>query len=184
MGLFDSFRANHRRNDAAGLLYAAAVEQARHPKFFTDWGVPDTVDGRFDMIILHTMLLIRRARGNGKVAAEVCQALLNLLFADMDRNLREMGIGDLSVGKHVKKMAKAFYGRAETWETGMDSGVEQLRQNLADTVYRAVTPVDDHLAALADYVMAQDSHLAAHDIDGFLTGAPDFVAPSRTEPAA
>lgn len=184
MGLFNSFREKRRRHDAAASLYTAAVDQARYPIYFTDWGVPDSVDGRFDMIILHTMLLIRRMRGNGEEAAETCQSILNLLFADMDRNLREMGVGDLSVGKHVKRMAKAFYGRAETWEAGIDAGNAALRESLRETVYRTAAPTDDQVGALADYVSMQDEHLKGQGIPAFVAGTPAFARPESTNPAA
>ncbi len=182
MGLFNFFRSRRRRAEQAANLYSGAVAQARHPVFITHYGVPDTVDGRFDLIILHIMLLVRRMRANGKEAAGLSQEILNLLFADMDRNLREMGIGDLSVGKHVKKMAKAFYGRAETWETGLDDG--DLESALNAILYRAGEPQPAHTRAMADYVRAQDRHLSGQGLDVFVTETPHYLAPQVTTAAA
>lgn len=193
MGLFDSIRANKRHQDAAVNLYVTAVNQARSPAFFLDMGVPDTVDGRFDLIILHAMLLIRRLRKNGADAAGTSQALLNLMFADMDRNLREMGVGDLSVGKQVKKMAKAFYGRSETWEEGLDaqdgSAIEDdadstLVKAFAETVYRSVDTAEAKPTVLAAYARTADAVLAAQPIDAILSGIVSFDAVIAQQPAA
>ena len=184
MGLINSFRAARRAADVSNALYLTAVEQARSPAFFESLGVPDTVDGRFDLIIIHIMLLVRRLRRQGEEAADVSQALLNLMFADMDRNLREMGVGDLSVGRQVKKMAKAFYGRAETWEAAIDNGADDFADALAETVYRAVDVPSEAISNLAWYVFAADTHLASQAVDVLLQGDADFPAPQGQKPAA
>ncbi len=184
MGLLDRFREARRASDASNSLYVQAVEQARSPVFFTQYGVPDTVDGRFDLIILHIMLLIRRLRGNGKAAAEMSQSVLNHMFSDMDRNLREMGVGDLSVGKQVKKMAKAFYGRSEVWEEGMDAGRVQLMSAFEETVYRSVEQSHEQVSSLADYTLAIDEVLKAHDTAHLLAGQISFTGAQLQAPAA
>jgi cytochrome b pre-mRNA-processing protein 3 len=184
MGLFDRFKDARRARDASNRLYVQAVEQARSPAFFTQYGVPDTVDGRFDLIILHIMLLMRRLRGNGKAAAEMSQAVLNHMFSDMDRNLREMGVGDLSVGKQVKKMAKAFYGRSEVWEEGMDAGRVQLMSAFEETVYRSVEPSSEQVSSLSDYTLATDKALNTQSIDRFLTAEVSFAGAHVQAPAA
>jgi cytochrome b pre-mRNA-processing protein 3 len=167
MGLINSIRAARRKSDAVNSLYLMCVEQARSPAFFTYLSIPDTVDGRFDMIIFHTMLLIRRLRG---------QAVLNLMFSDMDRNLREMGVGDLSVGKQVKKMAKAFYGRAEAWETALDAGLEELAAALVDSIYRSVEASEAQIKALGAYAEAADKYLKGQTLDDLLAGTLKFPA--------
>ena len=177
MGVLASFKAARRQADVSNTLYLACVNQARVPAFFTEFGVPDTVDGRFDLIILHTMLLIRRLRRQGKEAANLSQATLNLMFADMDRNLREMGVGDLSVGKQVKKMAKAFYGRAEVWEEAMDMDVDTLRNALVETVFRAVSEPGDGPHNLAAYVTAADSALRDLPDEQVAAGNLEFPSP-------
>ncbi|MEQ9446581.1 MAG: ubiquinol-cytochrome C chaperone family protein [Rhodospirillaceae bacterium] len=184
MGLFDRFREARRANDVSNRLYVQAVEQARSPAFFTQFGVPDTVDGRFDLIILHIMLLIRRLRGNGKLAGEMSQSVLNHMFSDMDRNLREMGVGDLSVGKQVKKMAKAFYGRSESWEEGIDSGRVQLMSAFEETVYRSVEQSSEQVSRLADYALTLDQALNAQDVDRLLMGEISFTVAELQAPAA
>lgn len=177
MGLINSFRESRRNAEASNNLYIAAVEQARSQIFFLDFGVPDSVDGRFDLVIVHIMLLVRRLRQQGKAAADVSQALLNLMFADMDRNLREMGVGDLSVGRQVKKMAKAFYGRAETWEQALDQDIKSVRSALAETVYRSVDVSSEPISSLASYVMAADKHLAGQPTGAIVLGEVEFLVP-------
>src|SRR5260370_6969849 len=100
---------------AADLAYRRVVEQARQPIFFTDYGVPDTLDGRFELICLHAFLYLHRLKGEPPPATWLCQSFFDEMFADFDRALREMGTGDLSVRKHVKRTARAFYGRIRAY---------------------------------------------------------------------
>src|SRR3546814_16169809 len=95
-------------------LYRIIVAQARLPRLYSEHGVPDTLDGRFDMIILHAYLTSRRLKAmNTGESQTINQALFDLMFADMDSSLRASGIGDLSVGQQVKVRAQAFSGRVE-----------------------------------------------------------------------
>jgi cytochrome b pre-mRNA-processing protein 3 len=110
MSLASLFRRNRHR-DAALRLYHAIVAQARAPVFFAGFGVPDTFDGRFELIALHGYLVLNRLKAEGPRMAELAQELFDVMFADFDRGLREMGVGDLGVGRQVKTMAQAFYGR-------------------------------------------------------------------------
>src|SRR5262245_48094906 len=96
-------------------LYAAAIAQARQPVFYAGLRVPDTVDGRFELVALHVFLILQRLKSEPE-ATPFAQALFDTMFADMDRNLREMGVGDLSVGKKVKAMAQGLYGRIAAYE--------------------------------------------------------------------
>ncbi len=111
-------------------LYAGAVAQARQPVFYARLGVPDTVDGRFDLVALHIFLILQRLKAEPD-AAPFAQAVFDAMFADMDRNLREMGVGDLSVGKKVKAMAQGLYGRIAAYEAGLAAGEEALRAGVA-----------------------------------------------------
>ena len=103
------FRASPRR-ETAYRLYGAIVERARRPAFYAALGVPDTLDGRFELVALHAVLVIRRLNAAHERTQEFAQELFDALFADMDRALREMGTGDLSVGKQVKRMAQELFG--------------------------------------------------------------------------
>jgi cytochrome b pre-mRNA-processing protein 3 len=143
---------------AAHEAYAAAVAQARLPHFYAEHRVPDTLDGRFEMIALHVFLILRRVK-NDRQSGAFAQALFDVFFADMDRSLRELGTGDLSVGKQVKLMATGFYGRIAAYEAGLDGTADlaaALRRNLYGTV---VDPDPDDLAFAAAYVRRQTACL-------------------------
>jgi len=168
---------------AASALYLALVDQARQPVYYRDWAVPDTLDGRFDMIILHAALVIRRIKfGPGETPKSerdrITQSLFDYMFNDMDRSLREIGITDLGVGKRVKQMAAAFYGRAEAYqnalnaEEGQKSG--ELKDALARNVYRSAEPGDDQLTALSNYVIGLESHLDAQPLDDLMAARITF----------
>ena len=134
-GCGDAGGATGARRDAAHRLYAAVVEQSRQPTFYAAWGVPDSREGRLEMLNLHAMLLMRRLRSEGQEGRAVAQALFDLMFLDLDRHLREWGVGDLSVGKHVKKLAQSFFGRAAALDPLLSSrdaaGIEDvLRRNV------------------------------------------------------
>ena len=141
-------------------------------------GVPDTLDGRFDMIVLHAFLVLRHLRAQGPAAEAFSQALFDYLLSDMDQSLRESGVGDLSVGKHVKRMAKAFYGRAAAYGRALD-GVpdgETMQDALARNLYRSSPPPVAVLDRLADYVRDAAAHLERLPLAGLLNGQVTFPA--------
>ncbi len=121
-----------KKPSTAETLYAAIVAAARQPHFYANWDVPDTVDGRFDMIVLHVFLVLQRLKLETPV---LCQQLTDLFFDDMDRSLREMGVGDLSVGKKVRRMAEAFHGRLNAYAAAMEQGEQTLIEALQRNVY-------------------------------------------------
>lgn len=158
---------------AAEQLYLRVVEKARDPAFYATLGVPDTVNGRFDMIILHATLVIRRLREGGAEAPVVAQEMFDRMFLDFDRSLRELGVGDMSIGKQIKKMGKAFYGRAAAVEEGLNAAAADqqatLKQALRDTVFRQVT--DPHgVDTLADYLLRATLALQAQAVGDLIAG--------------
>ena len=161
MGLLGLFgRKPHER---AGFdLYGAAVAAARQPRFFAELGGPDTLDGRFDLVPLHVALLIRRLRRDPDVAGpKLAQAVFDAMFADMDVNLREMGVGDLVVGKRVKRMWEAFHGRAAAYEAAVDAGdAAALAAALARNIWRGEPPPAGAAAQLAAHALAVAELLA------------------------
>ncbi|MFO1033036.1 MAG: ubiquinol-cytochrome C chaperone family protein [Hyphomicrobiales bacterium] len=122
-----------RRNLPAQGLYGAIVAAARQPLAYAQWGVPDTVEGRFDMIILHQFLVLERLKAGGAATEALMQELTDAFFSDMDRSLREMGVGDLSVGKKVRRMAEAYHGRLQAYAASFADPAgftEALRRNI------------------------------------------------------
>ncbi len=161
MGLFGlklSGLFGRGRTERSGYeLYGLAVAAARDPYFYAELGVPDTLDGRFDMVGLHAFLLIRRL-STETGGQPIAQAVFDAMFSDMDLNLREMGVGDLSVGRKVRVMWEAFHGRAHAYAEAMKIGPEAL----AEALERNLWPGDEQrLAAgnLARLVYAQDAQL-------------------------
>ncbi len=165
--------------NSAEKLYMEVVTQARKPVFYDRLGVPDTVDGRFDMIALHAFLVMRRLKGAGAGAAALSQALFDALFTDMDRNLREMGAGDLGVGRRVKTMAKAFYGRLAAYDDGLDGDDDALLAALRRNLFRGCQPGDGAAAldCIAGYVRREAAALDERNIEDLLAGRPSFGPP-------
>ncbi len=99
--------------------YAAIMKQSRQPFLFGETGAPDSFDGRFDVLALHVHFVLRRLRTAGTARTDFGQALFDLFFRDMDQAMREAGVGDLSVGKKIRKMTQAFYGRAQAYDNAL-----------------------------------------------------------------
>jgi cytochrome b pre-mRNA-processing protein 3 len=160
---------------AARQLYRATVDQARQVKFYTDWRVPDSVTGRFDLISLHGFLVLHRLKGDA-MAASFAQNYAGALFEDMDRNLREMGVGDLSVGKKVRRMAEGFFGRSAAYGKALAEDGEPLTDVLERNLYGVQEMRDTAiLGAVASYVRRCVDHLAAQDIADLTAGRVSFA---------
>ena len=151
-------------------LYAQVVDQSRTPRLYAELGAPDTVEGRFELYTLHLVLLLERLRGQGRGAKDVSQALFDAYLKGLDDALREMGVGDLSVGKKMRRLGEAFYGRVKSYEAAMAALPSQtpLRELIARTVYETGDP--SRAPDLADYVMAQRVALSAWPIERLLEG--------------
>lgn len=143
-------------------LYVALVEQARAPRLYAELGVEDTLDGRFDLISLYVLFMIRRVRlgeGGGvkpKGREKFAQALFDTMLLDFDRNLREMGVGDLSIDKRMKKIGAAVYGRAKAYDEAMASGDQNV---LAECLHRNLYRDSD------DVTPEQMNKMCAHVIE-------------------
>ena len=174
--------ARGQRQDAAHTLYLSAVAQARAEAFFTRCGVPDSVDGRFETIALHVFLLLRRLKDQGPEAAALSQALFDTMFADMDRNLREMGAGDLGVGKRVKAMAEGFYGRVKAYDAALTAGDGgALDAALGRNLYGTTEPAPAHTTAVAAYMRREAEAIDRRELAALLAGEVAFGPPP--EPA-
>jgi cytochrome b pre-mRNA-processing protein 3 len=137
-------------------------------------GVPDTVDGRFEMVALHVFLVLHRLKAE-RGAEAFGQALFDTMFADMDRSLREMGVSDISVGRHVKNMAKGFYGRVAAYESGLGDATETaLNEALRRNAYGTLAEPPD-AAPLAAYMRASATTLAGQDVAEIMAGRPRFA---------
>ncbi|WP_428408351.1 ubiquinol-cytochrome C chaperone family protein [Hyphococcus sp.] len=161
--------------EAGRALYAAAVEQARTPALYDRLGAPDTVEGRFEMVALHVWLVMRRLKGD-EGAKKVSQCLFDAMFQNMDDSLRELGVGDLQVGKKIRKLAENFYGRIGAYEAAMKDDApegalaEALSRNICEKQMAETAP------QFADYVRRADAHLqnqpAARIVGGIVVFPP------------
>lgn len=167
-----------RRHERAGhMLYVAAVTAARDPAFYTAFAVPDTLDGRFDLICLHVFLVIRRLTALPEPGPAVAQAVFDAMFSDMDINLREMGVSDLAVGKRVKTMWEAFHGRSQAYQAALG---EPAPESLAAALARNVWPEDPPSGVaerLAAHARAIDSALATQSLEALVKGRVELPAP-------
>ena len=182
------FVRRNRHERPGFLLYGAAVRAARDPWLYHSLGIPDTLDGRFDLICLHAYLLIRLLMAQPSPGPELAQAVFDAMISDMDVNLREMGVGDLSVGKGVRRMWEAFHGRAAAYGAAM-SEPAALTAAIARNVWRGTAPPPGAAEALARLMRAQEAHLAtqiASDWPSFVAGDARFLSAekaSKPDPA-
>ena len=164
-------RIFQRRPKSEEILYGAIVAAARQPRAYVEWSVPDTVDGRFDMIVLHMFLVLDRLRSEGEHTAAFRQSLTDLFFLDMDRSLREMGVGDLTVGKKVRKMAEAFFGRITAYSKAM-ADEAALQDALQRNVFAEGTSTG--APAMSAWVRAAAQGLARQQSADIVQGKVDF----------
>jgi len=156
--------------------YECVVEQARRPEFFTRDGVPDTLDGRFELVCLHAFLYLRRLKSEPE-AAPVGQEFFDTMFADFDRSLREIGTGDLSVGRQVTRMAEAFYGRVRAYEQGLDSDDSTLGAALLRNLYGTASASAEQVARIAGYLRREARRLESEPAAQLIAGAVVFGTP-------
>lgn len=161
--------------EAAAEAYRRVVAQARQPVFFADCGVPDTLDGRFELVCLHGFLYLYRLKSARPQANRLAQAFFDTMFADFDRSLRESGVGDLSVGKHVKRMARGFYGRIRAYEAGLERDDSTLDAALARNLYGTLERPPPGLAAMSAYLHAAAAALDRQPTDDLLAGRVAFA---------
>lgn len=156
-----SILSTDRADEEARALYIKIVEISRRVDFYTVYSVPDTVDGRFDMINIHLFLLSARLKKEGtNEALEVLRAVTEIFFSDMDRSLREMGASDTGIGKRIKKMSQAFYGRVLAYQAaGDDSG--KMSDALLKNLYRGDSSKQQAAEKMSEYLLQQKERLAA-----------------------
>lgn len=181
MGLLGIF--GRKRHERAGFaLYTAAVRAARDPYYYTELAVPDTMDGRFDMIGLYTFLLIDRLHGAEDAGKALAQAVFDAMFLDMDHTLRELGVGDITVGRKNKAMWEALNGRRQAYEAPMAAGdLDGLAEAIGRNVWRG-TPPTQAPHRLAMIAMDQHRMLANQSLESLVRGEVAFRAP-ETVPA-
>jgi cytochrome b pre-mRNA-processing protein 3 len=182
-------------------LYSSAVAAAREPFLYYTLGVADTLDGRFDLVCLHAFLLVRRLRREAEPGPALAQAVFDAMFSDMDVSLREMGVGDLSVGRRMRAMWEAFNGRAHAYDPALAAGdPAALEAALVRNVWRGTPPpqwvpdgapdgalgkgrpAEGCAMALARLVTAQAVYLDGQRLDALAAGEAFFLSPAEALP--
>lgn len=155
-------------------IYGMIVTQAREPAFYRDLDVPDTVNGRFDLLLLHLWLLLQRLR-TAEGGADLSQAMFDRFCEDMDDNLREMGVGDLTVPKRMRAFGEAFYGRCQAYDLAMEEGSEALASAICRNIFNGAQP--EQARRLAAYAMATEVVLSRTDGAALLGASLVFPSP-------
>jgi cytochrome b pre-mRNA-processing protein 3 len=173
-------RADKTRS-AARALYLALTIRARSPVFHSGFLVPDTIDGRFDLLALHAFLVMQALKSQGSAGAKLGGELADVIFLGFDEALRELGVGDLGLSRRIKAMANAFYGRLEAY--GGAQSEEALAAVLFRNLYRGNDERSREAARLAPYIMRARRHLSEHGVE-LLQGNIDFGPLPECEPLA
>lgn len=171
--IFSLFRKDPRRT-AIAALYARIADASRVPGLYAALGIPDSLEGRFESLSLHMILALRALRGLPPPADDVAKDLTDAFFRDMDASLREMGVGDTVVPKRMKKVAAAFYGRAQAYDPALNAG---NGAELAQALGRNALGDDAPATGLARYALAADASLKAVTLEILLESGPAFPAP-------
>ncbi|NBB51644.1 ubiquinol-cytochrome C chaperone [Rhizobium sp. CRIBSB] len=165
----------------AEALYVSVAAQARAPAFYTALGVPDQIDARFELYTLHVTLLIERLKDDGPQGAEIGQRLFDIYVSALDDSLRELGVGDLSVAKKMRKLGEALYGRMTVYAPAL---AQQDESALAMVLARNVHGVEgaDGARGLARYALAAKTALALQPL-AVLAAQPDWPEINPEDPS-
>lgn len=148
-------------------LYGAVVAASRHPALYEIHGLPDTLDGRFESLVLHGLVVLRRLRALPAPAQDVAQDLVDAVFAHLEIAMRESGIGDFGVPKRMKKLGTGFYDRLTAYEAALDAGPDALAAALGDRL-----GLPDGLGSFAREIVAAEARLATCDLAAILAAPP------------
>ncbi len=171
--IYQWFKQKSDRKAIADILYQVALAQSRRLEFYEQLGIADTVDGRFDLLLLHVFLIIGRLGEFGKEGVKQGQSLFDSMFRRMELDLREMGVGDLGVPKHMARMMKAFNGRAHVYQASLTTmDVAGLEEAIARNIYRGQLQGDvaANISAMADYTFRLNAVLRETDFDSLKGG--------------
>ena len=166
--------------NVAYLLFSKVIEQSRLPVFYTDYLVEDSIDGRFDLMALHMSILINKLDQSAQ-SADLKRMLQEAMFDNLDLTMREIGVGDLGVGKKVKIMAEAFYGRMNIYQENLNrSDQDNMQKAILRNLYRQRNIPPAVLEKLADYYFTQGQYINNQTVSDIMLGNIAFVTPKRT----
>ena len=165
---------NNPDTKVAELYYNRIVEMARNVKLYDKGGVPDTLEGRYELIVLHSHLFIRKLIKSGTIGKNISQEIIDILVKDFDYSLRELGIGDLSVGKKIKKMLEGYYGRAEAYEKALSDDPKSLVSTLKKNLYGSIEPANLEIEYIKNYISNLKKELDIKSDSELSRGVPDI----------
>ncbi len=159
------------QQENAAALYGAVMAAARRPEFVEKFGLPDTFATRFELLTLHMFLALHRLKAEGAAGQGPMQALTERMVEDLDRSLRELGVGDMGMARRMKKMMSGFYGRVLAYEKAVEAGDEEaLRRALARNLFAECHPSVDALREAGDYVTRRGRTLRSCPVESLLQG--------------
>ncbi len=171
-------------SDVPHEIYGGLVSRARNRTLYTELGVPDSIDGRFDMMVMHVFLLAHRLKDQDATCRALSQDIFDVFLLDMDRGLREEGVGDLTVPKRLKKMTQIFYGRAGAYERPLNDRDIGALATVVDRNLFTQASDPANAGRLAEYMMRVADHLEHLTVNDLLHGRLrlDTVEPQTTVP--
>lgn len=179
--MFGLFKPKKSYELQTSALHDKIIERALKPVFYKKYGVPDTLDGRFEMFALHLFLLLHRLADDPEYAT-FAQELYDTSFRFIDKGLREAGIGDMGVPKHMRRMLKGFNGRVEAYSVGVTKGarVKALDDAIIRNVYGTVEkPSADKVKQMRSYIKANVKTLAQQPLEALSNGRVKFIPLSK-----
>jgi cytochrome b pre-mRNA-processing protein 3 len=164
---------------AAHHLHDAIVQQSRQTEFYSELGVPDSIDGRFDLLLLHAFMVLRGLERHGEAGHQLAQKTVDVMFLALDEAVRELGVGDMGVPRRVKAMSSAYTGRAKAYATAVESGSAAVTEALKRNLYRGAVVDTRQVEAITQYVLAELERLETLPFDDFLRGDLGFTPPRK-----
>ncbi len=178
--MFDILKAKSPYKQEAKAVYAQCLKAIRDPSFYTDYLLPDTMEARFDLLLIHFYPIIERNLADSTIDGEAFnQALFDITFQDMDQTLREMGIGDMGLPKRMRKMMTGFNGRMHRYKQAFDAidqdnDTEALTQAIARNLYAHEEPSPE-AEAMASYLINQRTYIASLNYEQMLKKSPLYI---------
>jgi cytochrome b pre-mRNA-processing protein 3 len=177
--IFSLFRKKNHNQTIVNRQYDALTSAARTPFFYSDLDVPDTVMGRFEMLSIVMILFFRRTAGSQVSGQELAQEIVDAFFQDIDHSIRELGIGDKSVPKRMKKLAGMFYGRLETYAAALEArDGDMLAEALRRNIYPQRQDAPD-MRRLGEWMIAAEAGLKAIPEDEISRGQVVLLSPGE-----
>jgi cytochrome b pre-mRNA-processing protein 3 len=177
--LWDVLTRRQPHDTTATDLYGRLVAHARTPAFYAVHGVPDTPEGRLELIVLHLVLMLRRLAKDGEPGSSLSRAISETFVTDMDDCMREMGVSDISVARKVKKVAAALFDRIRDYGAALDKGDRDTLSALIARHIQEAPAITAGANRIADFAFDAEAGLARAELDEIKHAAHPF--PTITE---